>query len=161
MNVITGKHLPRRTFLRGLGATVALPFLDASVPAARGWTSSSTDVSDPTRLICIEMVHGSAGACEWGASQNLWSPMEVGHGFDLTPSVLQPLEPYRKYLTIVSDTDVEGAEAVIPKEIGGDHFRSSATGECLQVCRRRCGHHTAPASVAQAAACPRAYGDPL
>jgi hypothetical protein len=127
MNVITGKHLPRRTFLRGLGATVALPFLDASVPAARGWTRSSTGVSDPTRLICIEMVHGSAGACEWGASQNLWSPIEVGHEFDLTPSVLQPLEPYRKYLTIVSDTDVEGAEAVIPKEIGGDHFRSSAT----------------------------------
>ena len=35
MNFITGKHLPRRTFLRGMGATVALPFLDAMVPAAR------------------------------------------------------------------------------------------------------------------------------
>ena len=73
------------------------------------------------------MVHGSAGACEWGALQHLWSPADVGHEFDLAPSVLQPLEPYRNYLTIVSDTDVEPAEAVIPKEIGGDHFRSSST----------------------------------
>ena len=41
MNVITGKHLPRRTFLRGMGATMALPFLDAMVPAARAKRPSS------------------------------------------------------------------------------------------------------------------------
>ena len=46
--------------------------------------------------------------------------------FDLAPSALSPLEPFRKYLTIVSDTDVRGAEAVTQPEIGGDHFRSSA-----------------------------------
>ena len=49
-----------------------------------------------------------------------------GATFDLAPSALSPLEPFRKYLTIVSDTDVRGAEAVTQPEIGGDHFRSSA-----------------------------------
>jgi hypothetical protein len=72
------------------------------------------------------MVHGAAGSSEYGERQHLWSPAEAGSDFDLTPSSLSPLEPYRKYLTIVSDTDVQQAEAFIPKEIGGDHFRSSA-----------------------------------
>ena len=81
---------------------------------------------DRTRLVCIEMVHGAAGACEWGASQHLWSPVETGTRSTSSPSALSPLEPFRKYLTIVSDTDVRGAEAITPPEIGGDHFRSSA-----------------------------------
>ena len=124
MEFITGKHLSRRTFMRGVGATVALPFLDAMVPAGRLWGRT---VSDPTRLVCIEMVHGAAGSSEWGASQNLWSPAAVGSGVDLTPTALSPLKPYQEYLTVISDTDVRGAEATKPKEIGGDHFRSSAT----------------------------------
>ena len=49
-----------------------------------------------------------------------------GASFDLSPSSLSPLEPFRDYLTIVSNTDCKGAEAVEPTEIGGDHFRSSA-----------------------------------
>ncbi|MDH3733945.1 MAG: DUF1552 domain-containing protein [Gemmatimonadota bacterium] len=124
MEFITGKHLSRRTFLKGAGVTAALPFLDAMVPAGRLWGRSAPD---PTRLVCIEMVHGAAGSSDWGASQNLWSPADVGRDFDLGPSALRPLEPFREYLTIVSDTDVRGAEANLPKEIGGDHFRSSAT----------------------------------
>ncbi|MXW65924.1 MAG: DUF1552 domain-containing protein [Gemmatimonadales bacterium] len=124
MEFITGKHLSRRTFLRGAGATVALPFLDAMVPAGRLW---AREVEDPTRLVCIEMVHGSAGSSGFGAAQNYWSPAATGRGFDLSPTALSSLEPYRDYLTIISDTDVEPAEARRPKEIGGDHFRSSAT----------------------------------
>ncbi|WP_419857394.1 DUF1552 domain-containing protein [Candidatus Palauibacter irciniicola] len=124
MEFITGKHLSRRTFLRGAGATVALPFLDAMVPAGRLW---AREVEDPTRLVCIEMVHGSAGSSGFGAAQNYWSPAATGRGFDLSPTALSSLEPYRDYLTIISDTDVEPAEARQPKEIGGDHFRSSAT----------------------------------
>src|SRR6266511_2987568 len=127
MAFIARKHIPRRTVLRGLGATVALPFLDAMVPAASLWRSTASAASlDRTRLVCIEMVHGAAGCSEWGANQHLWSPAETGHGFDLAPSALNPLAPFRKYLTIVSDTDVRGAEAVTQPEIGGDHFRSSA-----------------------------------
>ena len=124
MEFITGKHLSRRTFLRGAGATVALPLLDAMVPAGRLW---AREVADPTRLVCIEMVHGSAGSSGFGAAQNYWSPAATGRGFDLSPTALSALEPYRDLLTIISDTDVEPAEARQPKEIGGDHFRSSAT----------------------------------
>lgn len=126
MRFITGKHISRREVLRGLGVTMALPFLDAMVPAGRLRASSTSAASDPTRLVAIEMVHGSAGSNEWGASQNLWSPATVGRDFDLSPTSMAPLEPFREHLTIISNTDVQGAEAEIPKEIGGDHFRSSA-----------------------------------
>ena len=125
MEFITGKHIPRRTFIRGMGATVALPFLDAMVPAGIGARRAAAD--GPTRLLCIEMVHGAAGSNEYGASRNFWAPAAVGSDFDLTPSALSPLEPFREYLTIISNTDVAAAEARIPREIGGDHYRSSAT----------------------------------
>ena len=129
MTLITGKHLPRRTFLRGVGVSVALPFLDAFVPAGlnRARAAAARSVADPTRLVAIENVHGAAGSTAYGASRHLWSPAAVGRDFDLTPSALSPLEPFRDVLTIVSDTDVAPAEAATPPEIGGDHFRSSAT----------------------------------
>ena len=127
MEFITGKRIERRTFLQGMGATVALPFLDAMVPAGRLRRGGSPlDTDDPTRLVAIELVHGAAGSNEWGATQNLWSPADVGRDFDLTPSSLLPLDPWREYLTIISNTDVRMAEAFEPHEIGGDHFRSSA-----------------------------------
>ena len=121
MEFITGKHIPRRTFLRGMGATVGLPLLDAMVPAGRAWAPN-----DPIRLVAIEQVHGAAGASPWGSTQYMWSPEHAGKNFDLTPSALLPLEEYRDYLTIVSNTDVRMAEAYAPDEIGADHFRSSA-----------------------------------
>lgn len=126
MDFLTGSHLERRTFLKGVGATVALPFLDAMIPAGRLSAEVRASI-DPTRFVGIEMVHGAAGASEYGAANNLWSPAQVGRDFDLSTSSLSPLEAYRDYLTIISDTDVESAEAKKPKEIGGDHFRSSAT----------------------------------
>src|SRR5262245_3286877 len=105
MSVITRKHLPRRTVLRGLGATVALPLLDAMVPAHTPFSRTAAAASvERTRLVCIELVHGSAGSSPWGASQNLWSPVQTGAAFDLAPTALSSLEPFRKYLTIVSDT---------------------------------------------------------
>ena len=125
MDIITGKHIPRRTFLRGAGAAVALPMLDAMVPAGRLW--GSIRPADPTRLIAIEMVHGAAGSTAYGASRGYWSPLQTGRDFDLGAGALASLEPFRDRLTIISDTDIAAAEARIPKEIGGDHFRSSAT----------------------------------
>ena len=125
MEFITGKHLPRRTFLKGMGASVALPFLDGMVPAGRLSATRLAPV-DATRFVAIELVHGAAGCNEWGATQNLWNPAEVGRSFDLTPSALLSLDPWREYLTIVSNTDSRMAEAFQPNEIGGDHFRSSA-----------------------------------
>ncbi|HEX9699345.1 MAG TPA: DUF1552 domain-containing protein [Acidobacteriota bacterium] len=127
MTYLTSKQLSRRTVLRGVGATVALPLLDAMLPPQVGAAGRrAVTQSGPGRLVCIEMVHGAAGSSAYGERQHLWSPAVVGSDFDLTPGSLSPLEPYRKYLTIVSDTDVRQAEAFIPKEIGGDHFRSSA-----------------------------------
>ena len=122
--IITKKHISRRTVLRGMGATLALPFLDAMVPA--GTALAKTAAAGKIRFSAIEQVHGSAGATKIGAEKNLWSPAKVGRTFDLTPTSLSPLEPYRDYLTIVSNTDVRNAEAFAPNEIGGDHFRSSA-----------------------------------
>ena len=107
MSFITGRHIERRTMLRGLGATVALPFLDAMVPARGLLSGTATAASlERPRLVAIEMVHGAAGSSPWGATQHLWSPVAAGKDFDLGPTSLSPLETYRKYLTIVSDTDV-------------------------------------------------------
>src|SRR5690349_11177916 len=100
---ITKKHVSRRTVLRGMGVTIALPFLESMVPAGTAHAKAATG---KVRLAAIEMVPGSA--------------------FDLSPSSLAVLEPYRDYLTIISNTDVRNAEAFTPPEIGGDHFRSSA-----------------------------------
>ncbi len=124
MHFLNGKPLPRRTFVRGMGATVALPFLDAMVPTGRG--AARYAAADRTRLVAIEMVHGAAGCNEWGAKQFMWSPSAVGRMFDLSPTALTSLDPYRDYLTIISNTDCREAEPETPKEIGGDHFRSSA-----------------------------------
>ncbi len=125
MELITGRHIRRRTFIRGVGASLALPFLDAMVPAGRMATAATRE-SERTRLVAIEMVHGAAGCNQWGATQHLWSPAAAGSDFDLSPSALVSLDPWRDYLTIISNTDVRMAEAFQPKEIGGDHFRSSA-----------------------------------
>jgi hypothetical protein len=124
MSVITGKHLPRRTFLRGMGATVALPFLDAMVPAARVKREA---MADPMRFICIEEVHGQAGCNVLGAQKFLWAPEKTGRDFTMIPdNPMSAFEPYRDYMTIVSNTDVRMAEAFNLPEIGGDHFRSAA-----------------------------------
>ena len=120
---ITQKHLSRRAALKGLGVTVALPFLEAMVPAR---TALAQTAAGKVRLACIEMVHGSAGSTAFGIKENMWAPAATGSKFDLTPSALKPLEPLRDYLTIISNTDVKNAEAFELPEIGGDHFRSSA-----------------------------------
>lgn len=128
-NFLTQKTLHRRTFLRGLSATVALPYLDAMRPAGKslGRLVNNTVESEKTRVVCIETVHGAAGCNTMGASKNLWAPAKIGRDWELNPEgALTPLEPWRKYLTIISNTDVRMAEAFEAPEIGGDHFRSSA-----------------------------------
>src|SRR5215831_571130 len=121
---LSQKHISRRTVLKGVGATIALPFLEAMVPART--LLAKTAAAGKTRLAAIEMVHGAAGSTQIGLAKNLWSPAAAGREFDLSPGSLAPLEPFRDYLTIVSNTDVRMAEAFTTPEIGGDHFRSSA-----------------------------------
>ena len=126
MEFITGKHLSRRSFVRGMGVTVALPFLDAMVPAGRPWRDLAADTGY-TRLVCIEESMGSAGGSTWGDAQHLFAPAKTGRDFDFLPtSQLAPLEEFRDYLTIVSNTDCRMAEPYRAEEIGGDHDRSTA-----------------------------------
>ena len=120
---ITQKHLSRRAVLRGMGATMALPLLDAMVPAQT--LLRKTAAAPRTRLACIELVHGSAGSTQDGIDKHYWMPATEGADFDFT-MILKPLEPFRKYLTVVTQTDLRAAEAWSAAEEGADHFRSSA-----------------------------------
>jgi hypothetical protein len=90
---ITKKALPRRTFLKGAGAALALPLLDAMIPAA---TALAQTAAQPLRRFgAVYVPHG--------AIPELWTPTTVGADFDFTP-ILKPLEPFRQYLTVVSGT---------------------------------------------------------
>src|ERR1035438_10180975 len=120
---LTRKHISRRSVLRGMGVSLALPLLDSMVPAQT--PLRKTAASPRTRLACIEMVHGAAGSTDEGASRHYWSPAQEGADFEFSYS-LEPLTPLREYLTVVSGTDARQAEALAPSEGGANHFRSSA-----------------------------------
>jgi Protein of unknown function (DUF1552) len=122
--LITTRHLSRRTVLKGIGVTAALPLLEAMLPANSA--AAQTAAKGKVRLAAIEMVHGAAGSSAYGAKMNMWAPAATGKGFDLSPSALSPLESVRQHITIVSNTDLRMAEAFTTPEIGGDHFRASA-----------------------------------
>jgi hypothetical protein len=89
---ITRIALPRRTFLRGVGATVALPLLDAMVPAMTAL--AQTPATPKTRLGAIYIPHG--------AILDQWTPAATGRGFELSP-ILKPLEPVRDSLVVISN----------------------------------------------------------
>ena len=123
---ISKKHISRRALLRGMGVTVALPFLDAMVPAASAFAKTEAGQSaSKLRFVGMEMVHGNAGSTAIGVKKNLFAPVKAGRDFEFSPT-LEPLAPYREHVTIISNTDVHNAEAFTLPEIGGDHFRSSA-----------------------------------
>jgi hypothetical protein len=94
MNLIRKKHISRRTVLRGVGATVALPFLDAMVPA--GVALAQTAAAPKPRLGYFYLPHG--------AIMERWTP--TGEGTDFAMSdILEPLSPFRDYLTVISNLD--------------------------------------------------------
>jgi hypothetical protein len=121
---LTKKHMSRRTVLRGMGATIALPLLDSMIPVRTAL--ANTAAAPVSRLACIEMVHGAAGSSADGIVKHYWSPTTEGRDFAFTPT-LSPLEPFRDYITIVSDTDLNNARALSLAEEGADHTRSSST----------------------------------
>ena len=110
---LPAKHLSRRTALKGIGATVALPLLDSMMPARRGVRA---DRGRPGGGPHASRLHRT-GARRRGVQrvradpELLESPAEVGRNFDLAKGSLAPLEPFRKHLTIVSNTDSRMAEA--------------------------------------------------
>ena len=106
--------LPRRTFLRGLGAAVALPLLDAMVPA---FTAEARTAARPVRRLGFVYIPN-------GAVMQQWTPAEAGPGFELSP-ILQPLAPYRDRLTVV--TGLAHGQAEPLGDGNGEHSRASAT----------------------------------
>jgi len=86
---ITNKSLSRRTVLKGMGVTMALPLLEAMVPARTILAQGAA--SKKLRFVAIEMVHGAAGSAPIGAQKHLWSPAATGNAFDLSPSSLSSL----------------------------------------------------------------------
>ncbi len=85
---VTKKHISRRAVLRGMGASVALPLLDAMVPAQT--PLHQTAASPRTRLACIEMVHGVGKRTDEGVRQHYWSPEKEGRDFDWSYSSRTP-----------------------------------------------------------------------
>jgi hypothetical protein len=106
--VITKIVLPRRTFLRGMGATLALPFLDAMVPAM-----SAAPRSAP-RFAAIY--------CGNGASMNDWTPATEGAGFAFSP-ILKPLEAFRDQTLVF--TGLDNFPATDQGDSGGQHPRAA------------------------------------
>src|SRR5687768_16689488 len=100
--IITKKHLSRRTFMRGtFGAAVALPFLDAMVPALTA--QSRTAASSPFRFGVVYM------PC--GVYPDTWHPDQIGKNFDFKP-VMQPLEPFRDQLVTISKMKAPWGESI-------------------------------------------------
>jgi hypothetical protein len=123
MPFITRKHLSRRTVLRGMGVSLALPLLDSMVPAQT--PLSKTAAAAKPRMAFLEIVHGAGGSTVEGTNKHYWIPEKRGRDFEFSES-LGPIEPYRDYITVVSNTDLRNAEPFTPAEDGADHFRSSA-----------------------------------
>src|SRR5688500_15252454 len=111
--IITKMALPRRTFLRGIGATVALPLLDAMVPAL----TATAKAAAPVRRLGFVYIPN-------GAIMEKWTPATEGTGVTLPP-ILAPLEAHKDRLVVVSGLDSRPAEAA-EGEGSGDHARASA-----------------------------------
>ena len=112
MHFITGKHVSRRTFVRGMGATVALPFLDAMAPALTA--TSRTPANPIPRLGFIYAPNGMF-------LPNFHPVGGGGRGFEFTP-ILRPLEPFRDQMVVVSGLSNNGV--VSSNEGGGVHTRA-------------------------------------
>ena len=112
--MIFKKAIPRRTFLRGVGATLALPLLDGMVPA---FAAAADTGKAPVRMSFVYV------PC--GIMMEEWTPATEGPGFEFTPT-LKGLAPFRDHLVVLSGlTHNEGR--IGPGESAGDHPRAGAT----------------------------------
>ena len=114
---ITRKSLPRRTVLRGMGATLALPLLDAMAPAL-------TAAARPVRRAGFVYVPNGAVIDEAAHGVDAWSPRGAGADFELSP-ILKPLAPVRDQLVVLSGLDHPMARSM--GDGAGDHARGTAT----------------------------------
>jgi hypothetical protein len=110
---ITKKHIPRRTVLKGLGVSLALPLLDSMVAAQT--PLGKTAAAPVKRFVGIWHPHGAA--------PGYWSPLQEGANFDFS-YITKPLEPFRNRVTLISNLDIPEAMATT-EEPGGDHARGA------------------------------------
>lgn len=111
---VTKKHIPRRTFLRGMGVTMALPLLDAMLPAQTPLRKTAAG-NPPRRFVGIWHPHGAA--------PGYWSPLQAGSDFDFS-FITKPLEPFRQRVILITGLDMPEANAT-EEEPGGDHARGA------------------------------------
>jgi hypothetical protein len=144
---LTRKHLSRRTVLKGVGASIALPLLDAMIPAHTAF--AQTAAKPATRLGFVYFPHG--------ALQNEWEPKQAGRDFEF-PFILKPLEPLRDYVTVVSGLRNKGGESSSPHGIIEETWlncvaprqRNARTGVGVtadQIAAKRLGKDTALPSM--------------
>jgi len=114
MTFLTRKHLSRRTLLRGMGVSLALPLLDSMLPAQT--PLSKTAAASKSRLSCIYVPHG--------ATMDKWTPAADGQAFEFT-EILSPLEKFRDRVSIVSNL-AHPAAGGVGSDAGADHARSAA-----------------------------------
>jgi hypothetical protein len=110
---LSKKHLNRRTFLRGTGTTLALPFLESMVPASTAMAQANMP---KTRFSAIYVPHG--------ATMAKWTPSTVGKNFEFT-EILQPLEKCRNHINVVSGHGLPLAYG--PGGATANHNRSAAS----------------------------------
>jgi Protein of unknown function (DUF1552) len=110
MNFVTRRHIPRRTFLRGAGTAIALPFLDAMIPAF----ARAEESKPPLRMVFMYVTNG--------IMMNDWTPAKEGADYDFT-RILKPLEPYRDEMLVISGLSQHAGNA----PVAGDHARASVT----------------------------------
>ena len=113
---ITKKHIPRRTFLRGVGTTLALPFLESMVSAQTPLSKTEAAPGSVRRFLGIWHPHGAA--------PGYWSPLQEGKDFEFS-FITKPLEPFRDHVTLISGCDMNESFAT-EEEPGGDHAKGAA-----------------------------------
>jgi len=113
MKFITKKHLARRTFLRGAGTAVALPLLDAMLPAMTPLAKAAG--AGVRRFVGVWHPHGAA--------PGYWSPVEEGSNVEFS-YITKPLEPFRDRVTLITGLDVPEAFST-EEEPGGNHARGA------------------------------------
>lgn len=117
MNFLTKKHISRRTVLRGAGATLALPLLDAMIPAGTALAQTAAAAKGTPRFVGLFVPHGMA--------PGYWVPEKEGALPEQLPFNWKPLEPFKKYTTIMSGLHSRSAEPP-PGATGADHWVASA-----------------------------------
>jgi hypothetical protein len=125
MSYLTRKRLPRRSLLKGLGATLALPMLDAMAPAL---ASTGPRSNTPVRLAFVYIPNGVV--------MEEWTPAALGTDFEFT-RILKPLEPYREKLFVLSGLNDDNGNA--HGDGPGDHARAGASFLTGVHCKKTAG----------------------